>query len=249
MQGALVDGDLGYAMPKPQKLVQYCRLGFELLVRGQSTLRELQVACGGFVYIAMFRRPLLGSLNSVFEHMKSFDGEAPVVRLALPYQVKIEIARFILLSPLAQIDFRIPVDGEVTASDASTTGGGLGASVGLTSYGVSAANCPARGDLPEEHDLVQVLSVGLFDGIAALRVGCDVVGLPMAGHVSIEMDPRCRRVVESFFPETEFHEDVCAFGDNQVQALALCWTHPGGCWATLSRGEWPERRPQGRVTG
>ena len=100
MQGALVDGDQGFAMPKPQKLVQYCKLGFELLVRGQSTLRELQVVCGGFVYIAMFRRPLLGSLNSVFEHMKNFDGEAPVVRLALPYQVRVEIARFILLSPL-----------------------------------------------------------------------------------------------------------------------------------------------------
>ena len=125
MQGALIDGEQGYAMPKPQKLIQYCKLGFELLVRRQSTLRELQVVCGGFVYVAMFQRPL-SSLNGVFEHMKSFEGEAPVVRLPLPYQVK--------------IDFRVPVDGEVTASDASTTGGGLCASVGLTSYGVAAAN-------------------------------------------------------------------------------------------------------------
>ena len=50
-------------------------------------------------------------------------------------------------------------------------------------------NCPARGDLPEEHDLVQVLSVGLFDGVGALRVACDVLGLPMAGHVTIEQEP------------------------------------------------------------
>ena len=112
MQGALIDGELGFAMPKPQKLVQYCKLGLELLVRGQSTLRELQVVCGGFVYVAMFRRPLLCSLNEVFEHMKRFDNEPPVVRLPLPYQVKLEIARFILLSPLAQIDFRVLVDGE-----------------------------------------------------------------------------------------------------------------------------------------
>ena len=107
---ALLDGEAGYAMPKPQKVVQYCRLGFELLVRGQSTLRELQVVCGGFVYL----RQLLGSLNAVFEHMKRFEGEAPVVRLGLPYQVKVEIARFILLTPLAQMEFRSPVDGEVT---------------------------------------------------------------------------------------------------------------------------------------
>ena len=54
------------------------------------------------------------SLNAVFEHMKRFEGEAPVVRLGLPYQVKVEIARFILLTPLAQMEFRSPVDGEVT---------------------------------------------------------------------------------------------------------------------------------------
>ena len=147
------------------------------------------------------------------------------MRLPLPKQVKVEIARFIVLSPLAQIDFRVPVDGEVTVSDASTTGGGLCASVGLTSYGMAAANCPARGDLPEEHDLVQVLSVGLFDGIRTLWVACDVVGLPMAGHVTIEMDPKCCRVVESFFPETEFHEEVTALGSEQVQALALQYSN------------------------
>lgn len=82
-------------------------------------------------------------------------------------------------------------------------------------------------DLVEEHDLVQVLSVGLFDGIGALRVACDVVGLPMAGHVSVEMDPKCRRVVESFFPETEFHDDLSAFGMEQVQALALQYSNVG----------------------
>ena len=77
MQGALLDGELGCAMPKPQKLIQYCKLGFELLVRGQSTLRELQVVCGGFVYIAIFRRPLLSRLNGVFEHMKRCDCHCP----------------------------------------------------------------------------------------------------------------------------------------------------------------------------
>ena len=157
--------------------------------------------------------------------MKRFEGEAPVVRLGLPYQVKVEIARFILLTPLAQMEFRSPVDGEVTCSDASTLGGGLCASKGLTSYGMSAVSCPARGDLPEEHDLVQVLSLGLFDGIAALRVACDVLGLPMAGHVSIEKDSKCRRVVESFFPDTEFFEDVCDFGEEQVKALALKYSN------------------------
>ena len=132
-QGALLDGERGFAMAKPAKVVQYCKLGFELLQRGTSTLRELQVVCGGFAYLCMFRRALLCSLNAVFEHMKAFEGEAPVVRLALPYQVKVEIARFILLTPLAQMEFRAKVDGEVTCSDASSYGAGSVLPRGLVS--------------------------------------------------------------------------------------------------------------------
>ena len=58
------------------------------------------------------------------------------------------------------------------------------------------------------HDLIQVLTVELFDGIGALRVAADVLGLPVAGHVSVELDPRGRRVVESYFPGTLFYEDI-----------------------------------------
>ena len=38
--------------------------------------------------------------------------------------------------------------------------------------------------------MCQVLSVGLFDGIGALRVACDFLGLPVAGHVSVECNRR-----------------------------------------------------------
>lgn len=71
------------------------------------------------------------------------------------------------MPPLAQMDFRVPIDGQVTCSDASCDGGGLCASQRLTEYGVSALNAQARGDVADEEDLAQVLSVGLFDGIAA----------------------------------------------------------------------------------
>ena len=100
----------------------YCKLADELVRRGQSTLRELQVVCRGFIYICMFRRALLGCLNEVFVHMQRSEGEAPVVRLALPWKVKVELSRFIALSPLGQMDFRASVDGVVTCSDASTQG-------------------------------------------------------------------------------------------------------------------------------
>lgn len=155
--------------------------------------------------------------------MQRFEGEAPVVRLALPWDVKVELSRFIALVPLAQMDFQVPVDGVVTCSDASRAC----SSTGLTDYGRAALNAQVRGDVPESHDLVQVLSVGLFDGIGALRVACDILGLPMAGHVSIEKDPKGHRVVESFFPEMEFFDDVVEFGEEQVAALELKYSNVG----------------------
>ena len=240
LQGSRFDGLAGFAAPKPEKVVLYNKLAFELIRRGQSTLRELQVVCGGYVYLCMLRRALLCGLNEVFEHMKAFEHEAPVVRLKLPKKVKVELARFILLSPLAQMDFRVPVDGQVTCSDASCEGGGLCASQSLTQYGVSALNSQERGDVADEEDMIQALSVGLLDGIGALRVACDMAGLPMAGHISIEKDAKAQRVVESHFPETIFFDDIVDFLRQQVEELPLKFSNVGliliGAGPPLPRG-------------
>eukprot|EP00435_Cladocopium_sp_Y103_P065549 s527_g27.t1 len=219
VQGAIFDGKLGFAMPKPDKVWQYALLAAELLEKKKATLKELQIVCGGFVYMCMFRRPLLCSLNEVWSFMQRFGPEG--VRKQLPDQVVAELARFVLLMPLAQMEFRAPVCEQVSVSDASMLGGGICVSEGLTEYGVAAANSQVRGDIPETHDLDQVLTVGLFDGIRALRVAADTLGLPMAGHVSVELDAKGRRVVESWFPGSVFFEDVKDFGDEQIRDLAL----------------------------
>ena len=227
VQGAMFDGEAGFAMAKPVKVWQYALLGAELLVRGQGTLKELQVVCGGFVYLAMFRRPLLCALNEVWQFMQTFVKRRVTGSLFLPLQVKAEIARFILLIPLAQMEFRSEICHQVSCSDASSLGGGICVSEGLTAYGVSASNSQVRGDVPEQHDLCQVLTIGMFDGIGALRMAADSLGLPVAGHVSIERDSHGRRVVESWFPDTTFFEDVRLFGEEQVRDLALRYSNVG----------------------
>lgn len=78
----------------------------------------------------------------------------------------------------------------MTASDASTTGGGVTASTELTPFGVVASQCQIRGDVIEQSDVTGVLTVGLFDGIAALRVAIDVLQWNVLGHVSVEKSPR-----------------------------------------------------------
>eukprot|EP00438_Fugacium_kawagutii_P024289 Skav230446 [mRNA] locus=scaffold3496:112156:119103:- [translate_table: standard] len=227
VQGALVLGKLAVAIPKPAKVLQYLGLGLELLRNGKCTLRELQVVIGGFVYLATFRRPVLGALNEVWRFMETFKGFPPVVRLQLPDLVTKEVVRFLCLIPLCQIFFGCKLSPTVSCSDASQSGGGLVASSGLTPYGERAAQTTIRGDVPEDHDWVQVLSVGLFDGIGALRVACDALALPMCGHISIEQNKTASRVVEAFFPDTVFHDDICTVDLELVKNFALKFSNAG----------------------
>ena len=119
------------------------------------------------------------------------------------------------------MNFRGAFDAMITASDASSSGGGITRSVGLTPYGHAASLSNARGDIPEELDCSQVLSVGLFDGIGALRVALDAIKAPVAGHISVESNPEARRVVESNFPDCEHLDDVTKIDKQQVQRWAL----------------------------
>lgn len=59
IQGAIVDGVQGFAMPKAEKVFLYVSFNLCLVRRKRCTLKELQVVCGGFVCFCMFRRPLL----------------------------------------------------------------------------------------------------------------------------------------------------------------------------------------------
>lgn len=227
VQWAWVMGDVGIAIPKPDKIWQYVMLAMELLSRGRSTLRELQVVIGGLVYVATFRRPLLCALNGVWPFMESLKRYPPVVALELPYQVQLELIRFLALVPLAQMNFRTSIQEHVSASDASTVGGGVCISRGLTPFGLRASQTTVRGEVAEAHDAIQILSVGLFDGISALRVACDLLQLPMAGHISIEIDKHGQRVVESYFPDAVLHNDVTTISEELVQSWALQFGNAG----------------------
>lgn len=133
MQGAWVDGDLGRATPKVDKILRYVGLACEVIIVGRASQRELQVIGGGFVYMAMFRRPLLSGLNAIWRRIVELGEGGARRKEKLPVEVCHELLRFIAMVPLAYMDFRTAVSESVTASDASTTGGGL---------------CQGRCDLP-----------------------------------------------------------------------------------------------------
>ena len=227
VQGAIVDGERGCAYPKPEKILKYSQLALLTVRTGRCSQKEMQVIAGGLVYLATFKRALMGSLNAIWQFIEEFNKYPPVVRLEIPRVVKLEIVRLLAMMPLAQLDFRLEPHDQVTASDASTTGGGVTVSRGLTNVGQMAASCSVRGDVASVDDMTQILTIGLFDGVGALRVAADAAGLPVAGHVSVEVNAAASRVLESRFPSSILVSDVEAVDLTMVKEWAGKFTQVG----------------------
>ena len=221
VQGAWINGELGTMSAKPSKIAKYVKLALELAARGVASQKELQVVGGGLVYMAMFKRPLLGALNHLWRAIVSLEGLPRDRRFPVPREVTIELVRFVGLAPLAFSSFRSKFDEMVTVSDASSSGGGFCASRGLTPYGAAAASSYVRGDLPECDDTCQVLSIGLFDGIGALRVALDALQAPVAGHISVECNEAAHRVIEANFPGTILVKGVEQVDEEMVTSWSL----------------------------
>ena len=221
VQGAIVDGRRGIIYPKPVKMLKYLQVIFRLLEDGWANQRQLQVAAGGLVYVSMFRRPMLGLLNSIWGWIESFKGEPPIIRKKIPREVQWELLRFVGLLPLARLDLRLELSPTVTASDACLSGGGFCSSTRLTPYGCAASNLPVRGEIPAWETFDQILSVGLFDGVGALRVSLDALGAPMCGHVSVECNESAQRVLEANFADSLLISSVEEVDDEMVLRWSL----------------------------
>lgn len=199
LQGATVDGTRGIAYPRESKLSKYFSMALALCLQEQATQRQWQVACGGLVYFTMFRRQLLGTLNHVWHHIEGYATSTGWYRWT-PLDCRLEILRFLGSLPLARMDFRLGVHPLVTCSDASTSGGGVCVSRGTTAVGNMVAQGCLRGEIPETRTGATVLAIGLFDGIGALRVALDALGVQVLCYISVEKENAGRRVVESNFP-------------------------------------------------
>ena len=169
VQGAEIDGVQGVAHPRECKLLRYLAATMQVCSSNRATQRQMQVVCGGLVYISMFRRPLLGCLNRVWTFIEEFNTSTQVWR-TIPEECKLEMVRFIALLPLAHLDFRLPMHPMVSCSDASSSSGGFCGSCGLTPLGVLASQGLLRGEVPTPNLEHRILSIGLFDGLGALRV-------------------------------------------------------------------------------
>ena len=98
---------------------------------------------------------------------------------------------------------------------------GVCASTSVTAFGGFVSQGTLRGQLPEDRRELRVLSVGLFDGIGALRVALDLLEVDVQGHVAVEQSTEATRVVEAAFPGVLKVQDVALVDSAMVQWWAL----------------------------
>ena len=241
IQGAIINGEQGTCSAKPDKISKYLSSLVFVLQRKEVSRKQMQMLVGGLVYLFSFRRPLMSVLNEVWVFISSFSNDKQY--LPLPPKVAQELFAAFFLCPLSFMDFRQPSNPVVTASDASESGGGLCASVGLTQAGLHASRGLVRGETHESFQDGGILVISAFDGIASLRVALDALHANVSGYVSIEKDPAARRVVETHFPSTIFEEDICLITPDRVREWAALFPNCkcvllGGGPPTQGRSFW-----------
>lgn len=101
----------------------------------------------------------------------------------------------IMMGPLLQGDLSSEYDSEVTVSDASNTGGAAAISTGPAWSGRSLVQ--SLGDPTSRAIDCPILLISCFNGIGGCFRIYDVLGLQVAGRISIEIDRCANRACRS----------------------------------------------------
>ena len=232
MQGAWIDGERGICSAKNDKILKYLSSLNHVLHQRQVSRKQMQMLAGGLICLFSFRRPLMSVLNEVWACIVSFKDDRQYK--PLPPKVLEELIAAFFLSPLAYMDFRLPVNPVVTASDASEGGGGLCASTGLSDWGLSVSRGSIRGQQFEEFQEQGILVISLFDGVGSLRVALDSLQAPLAGYIAVEHNPEAQRVLESHFPGSICFSDVTTLSKEDLRQWAAKF--PNCCSVLIAGG-------------
>ncbi|CAE7765025.1 unnamed protein product [Symbiodinium sp. CCMP2592] len=195
--GAEVDGVNGFLSAPRDKMLETGWLALFVIAKPSVSPRMMMVVLGRLTRCFEFRRPLMSLINKCWPKSMWCRGRR------LPTAHIHELVCAVSLLGLALVDMRTPVSGLVTCSDASTSGGGMCASSGLTSEGVDLLEqldqTPHDGERFRPQGSVQgykssgprVLIISLYDGssgvmCALTRLDCAVQGYASAGGDSLE---------------------------------------------------------------
>lgn len=227
--GAELRGDEGLVGVSAKRRADV--LSFLSFVVGADSVdeRALLGLLGRLVFTLQFRRPLLATLGHVFSFVSHAQGV-----LTLPTSVCDELLCALAVLPLCWSDLRASLSGVVTATDASPTGGGACATIGLSAVGADhlADLDQGSGNAPTSDWLI----VSDFDGMGGLHMALDLLRVRPLAFIAIENDKVARRVVRDRWPWVTHYPDITRVEEADVRQWREWWP---GARRVLRAGGFP----------
>ena len=216
--GAVIHGDLGQLRAASRRAAESISLGSWLCEKIMVPKKAAQIYAGKEVHTLQFRRPLF----CIFDYLwKGIGSSGDTLRMNR--KIVEEILLCGCLQGLKFTDLRSGLDGVVTASDASETGGGTVYSNRLSSKGLSDVIALEEGlnELPETKaigDEPQTIMVfDFFAGIGGLSRALEMAKIPVAHLVIIEKDSDCRRLHRRRWPAGTIWTDIKRVTKEQIR--------------------------------
>ena len=211
--GIRLDGKNGLLGASPERLLKTIWASAHMLSGIRWDRKLTQVLLGRWIFILQFRRAAMGVLSRSWEVL-----ERPWPVPTKVAQMEREVLALMCLAPLLQVDMRCDYDGCVTCSDASESGGAAALSKGLTWSGRSLVTYMAN---PSLRPLPQpILLISVFNGIGGLFRIYDILGLDVAGRISIDISREANRVTRSTWPSVVELHDVTTISREDVAEWA-----------------------------
>ena len=129
-------------------------------------------------------------------------------------KVTVELLSALCLLPLCYSDLRLQVCSLPSCTDASYKGGGSCVGVALTPRGRRKAQ---RLREPQEHVASSELGLlSLFCGIGGLRRAFELLDVPVAAFISVELEGDRMRVCKAAYPHVVHRADVTQIGKADI---------------------------------
>ena len=142
LQGGLLDGENGVLRVAPEKLQNFIKISLALLGARQWNEFHLRHWAGKAAFIGAFRRLLFANMFEIFPLIEqSRRGDVAPTREGLD-----EILSVMLLSTMAQANLRAELSNEISATDASPTGGATAIATRFKSRNIRIPDAVARSD-------------------------------------------------------------------------------------------------------
>ena len=171
--------------------------------------RDLQVAAGRGLRFILRNRCTNFCFDNIWRAISTWERRGPV-----PKQVVSEFLTLLCVLPLCYSDLRLQVSAMPSCTDASYGGGGACVATNLSKSGERKAR---RLHAPREHRSGSELGIfSMFDGVGGARRAMELLDLPVALFVSVELDKRRQRVCKSNWPHVVHYPDVTKISEREM---------------------------------